>query len=141
MDTQNSGKKEIIVPCPERWWFRVGVYASFVYALFSPAHQQGLTSILIIVLLYTLRSPDFDVYDDGIQIKLLWETRFIEFSSIKRVMITPTQLFIWDGFFPFPLFAFAWRRNFKEVTQILRDNLDDKVKRLPFPIPLSFHLI
>lgn len=123
------------ISCPERWWFRALIYAQFIYVVFSPDHQQWLTALVFIVALYTLRSPDFVVYDDGIQIQIFWQKRFIAFSSIKKVLVTSTQMFISEGVFPFPIFVFRWRKNFKEVSLLLQEKLGDKVVYSSFPIP------
>jgi len=123
------------ISCPERWWFRAGAYLQFIYFMFDPNWSDHRLALIGLVTIYTLRSPNFNVYDDGIELSWLFEKRFIEWGMIGKVRITPTQLLIGEKWFPIPIFAFVWRKNFQEVGRILEEKLEDKVSRWWFPIP------
>lgn len=71
------------------------------------------------------------ITDEGILTRILWYERFIEWDRITKVRISPRKIFISDGYL-IPIFALAWRRNFTEVKDFLRDKIPDKVSESLF---------
>ena len=119
---------------PDRWWFRYLIYIQAIYLVLDPS-TGSLLPLVWIVTMYLLRSPDMWIVDSGILIRVLWSYRVIPWENIRKARLRPKQILIYDGFFTMPIFAFYWRRNFKEMQQILEERIPDKVSRYPFPFP------
>jgi hypothetical protein len=127
----------ILVEFPDRWWFRYGVYIQAIYGLLNPETRHWILQLVWIITLYLLRSPDMWIVDEGLLIRVLWSYRVIPWANIHKARLTPKQIFIYDGFgFLLPIFAFYWRRNFKEMQSELEYRLGDKAKKYRFPLPL-----
>lgn len=104
--------------------------------ILHPDLRTGIWGVIPIVVYYIVRMPDFCIFEDGIEIRILRYKRFIEWGKIRKVLITPKQLIISEGFILFPIYIFYWRKNFVETQDILESKLGDKAKRYSFPLPL-----
>ena len=131
------GKYFITLEFPDRWWFRYLIYAQFTFMLLEPGTRQisFLMPGIVLLIFYLLRSPDMAVVDAGVLIRIFDIEYLLSWGNIRKVQLTPKQIFIYDGFI-LPIFAFYIRRNFKEMQQALAEKIPEKVITYKFPLPL-----
>jgi hypothetical protein len=91
----------------------------------------------LLALVYSqVVAPDVVVYDNGLEIKSLWKTTFVEWEHVRGVdkFHIHAQVYVFSREFSlmtririnYPFFIGAWRKNYRQTMGVMKEKLGDR---------------